>query len=172
MTCSCWSSTELDATARFTKGSRSNLYSTQTKGSANLLFIRHFEELIWGKADHCEILILNYHCEIEKEIGKPASASACLMFPAGADKHSGRKPIFPSPSNHAKLTCDAGITTEALRLGDLWAVTAPFLNPFHKLSVCWKSKAGQADVSEDPSAHIMTAQIEHKSTKLQPGHLL
>lgn len=172
MTCSCWSSTELDATAGFTKGSRSNLYSTQTKGSSNLLFIRHFEELILGKADHCEILILNYHCEIEKKIGKPASASACLMFPAVADKHSGRKPSLPCPSNHAKLTCDAGITAETLRLCDLWAATGPFLNPFHKLSVCWKSKEGQTDVSKGPSAHIMTAQIERKSTKLQPGNLL
>lgn len=58
------------------------------------MFIWHFEELLGGKADHCEILIQNYHCEIESEIGKAVSASVCLMFLAGADKHSQREPIF------------------------------------------------------------------------------
>lgn len=58
------------------------------------MFIRHFEELIWRKANHCEVLIQNYHCEIEMEIGRAVSASACLMFLAGADKHSRRDPIF------------------------------------------------------------------------------
>lgn len=87
-------SIEFDATAKFTRKAPTQIFSTQTKDSSNLVFIWHFEELIWGKADHCEILIQNYYCEIEKEIGNAVSASARLMFLEGADKHSRCEPIF------------------------------------------------------------------------------